>query len=495
MSPTPPVPAPDEAWQPLPETEWTRADARHLLLRTGFSAPPERVEAVFAAGADGAIPMIFGSPAPMPVPETLANLEADPRTRPGKDLSPVEQRQRKKELRETARDAYNNYAINWYGLATDPDRSAVEKYVLFLQNVFVVAASKVKNPVLLFQHQQLLRVSGFGSYIALTKAVSRSPAMIQYLDLQQSAKGKPNENFARELFELFTLGEGHYTEDDIKEAARAFTGYRNVQGRSVIVARQHDGGTKTVFGQPGRWSGDDVIDLVFQQPAARRFLPNELCRFYLSDEPLSEAYPEALGEAWFRDDFDCGRLLLRFFRSRLFYHPAYRGNLIKSPVQFTVGLRQDLKLDPSPLPRLAEIPMRQMGQPFFNPPNVRGWVGGQRWINASTLAARRQAVLGAFAEFDPRRLNADERRALEAAEAEGKATFRVPDNAFTELMSEKPGLIVDRLVDAFLALKPDDHTISRLTQHLANARNSKEKAIRIRQTVITLLLSPYYQVC
>lgn len=497
MEPTPALPPPEEAWEPLPASEWDREAARHLLLRASFSAHPDRVDALVQAGPVKGLAQLFSGSRSMPVPDQMVALEAEAReTFEGARKKNDKERQKlRRAFRQKARTAYNDYAVHWYGLASDPNQSALEKYVLFLQNIFVVGATKVRNPVLLFQHQQLLRSAGLGSYVQLTKQVSRSPAMIRYLDLQQNQRGKPNENFARELFELFTLGEGNYTETDIKESARAFTGYRAVFDRFIFAARQHDDGKKTVFGAKGRWNGDDVIDLIFQQEAAAQFVPNELCRFYLSDDPIPVAYLEALGRAWRRDGFQCGKLLSRFFQSRLFYHPAFRANRIKSPTQFYLGLLQDLELDPQPFPRFTQNLMRQMGQPFYDPPNVRGWVGGQRWINASTLAARRQTVIGAFTQMDEDRLNADEIIEVAAAAGKGRATFSVPPDRFRSLADRPPGEAVSELVEAYLPAPPEPDILRGLIRNVQTAATPEARSQRLRQTATILTLSPYYQLC
>lgn len=478
-------------------SEWDRAAARHLLLRASFSAHPDRVESIYKAGPAKGVALLFSGSRAMPMPDQLVSLEAEAReTFEGiRSKSDKERRDLRRAFRRKARAVYNDYAVRWYGQASDPDQSAIEKYVLFLQNVFVVGATKVRNPVLLFQYQQTLRSAGLGSYVELTKRVSRSPAMIQYLDLQQNQRGKPNENFARELMELFTLGEGNYTEADIKETARAFTGYRAVFDRFIFAARQHDDGLKTVFGEEGRWSGDDVINLIFKQEAAARFVPDELCRFYLSDHPIPKAYSEALGACWRNDGFNCGKLLARFFQSRLFYHPSFRANMIKSPVQFYLGLLQDLNLDPYPFPRITQNLMRQMGQPFYDPPNVRGWVGGQRWINASTLAARRQTVIGAFTELDEDRLNADEIVEVATAAGEGRATFSVAADAFQPLADRPADEAVASLVEAYLAAPTDAATLRGLIRQVEAGETPKARSSRLRQTATTLTLSPYYQLC
>lgn len=235
----------------------------------------------------------------LPKPRQIADLESDTpqMARLLASGSPEEKRMAQQDARERSREALFDLTIKWLTLASRPECSPAEKWLLFLSDVWVVGIEKVKNAALIYQHQDYIRRFALGRAADLAKAMSRSPAMVAYLDLQQSKPDAPNENFARELFELFTLGEGHYTENDIKQTARAFTGYRQRQGKFVFVQRQHDNGTKTVFGHTGRYTGDDVIGLVFKQKAAGTFLPKEMARFYLSEEPLPTECTDALG-AW-----------------------------------------------------------------------------------------------------------------------------------------------------------------------------------------------------
>lgn len=409
---------PAEAWQPLPDSAWDEAAARHLLGRIGWAARDETEGEAVAAGLPHTLRGRLLRMPLFPKPPGIAALEASAPEAPRRAArgQGAEPRAAARAARERSREAAADLTIRWLQHAARPEHAAAEKWLLFLQDVWVVTLAKVKAAPFLFQHQDWLRRGALGSYRDLAKYLSRSPAMIEFLDLQRSRPEAPNENFARELLELFTLGEGHYTEADIKEAARAFTGYRQQGGEFRFVRRLHDPGIKSVFGQSGRFGGDDVIDLVFQQPAAGRFLVREMARFYLTDEPLPEAYLAPLGDWWARQDFSLAKLLPAFFGSRLFFAPEFRGNFIKSPVHFYLGLVQDLDLAPAPLPRRVIGALRQMGQMPYNAPNVRGWIGGRTWINSATLAARRAVVADLLTPMDPALLNGDERQALAAAD-------------------------------------------------------------------------------
>ena len=494
----PPTLAPADAWKPLPASAWDGDAARHLLRRSGFSAPPERVAEALRTPLAEAVSRLFASAPALPAPLSVQRLADEFRAQEGagRPASEAERRRLRREFQDKARTAYEDLGIAWLKRAADPRHAAREKLVLFLQDIFVVAFQKVKNPVLLHAHQELLRGYATAPYPELCKHVSRSPAMIQYLDLQQSRAGRPNENFARELFELFTLGEGNYSEDDIKEAARAFTGYRQRGGQFVFARRQHDTGRKTVFGRTAAFDGDGVIDLVFEQPAAARFLPRELVRFYLTDGGLPEAHIEALADLWRRDGFHTGRLLQRFFSSRIFFEPAYRGTLIKSPVHYYLGLIQDLGLDVAPFPRLTLGALRQMGQAFFNPPNVRGWVGGRAWINSTTLAARRQVVDRLLTPIDESKLNGDEMIELAAAHAEGAARFTIDDDTLARWRDRSGADAMQDLIERGFGLPPPDAIRAAMAAQFAEARDDDTRAgQRMRALLGALLQSPHYQLC
>lgn len=492
---------PADAWQPLPVAEWNAAAAKHLLRRAGWTARPAEVEQAVRAGLPATLDRLFPStPVLLPKPRQIARLEAET---PGyqerlRTASVDEKRMLQRSSRERTQMALQDMSIKWLRLAAQPATSAFAKWVHFLGDVYVVSSEKINNAALLFQHFDIITREALGPAPTLTKAVSRSPAMVVYLDLNQSQLKAPNENFARELFELFVLGEGNYTEQDIKEAARAFTGYRlqasGLEFRSIPA--QHDTKPKTIFGQTAPFTGDGVIDLAYTQPAAASFLPHEMVKFYLSDSPLPAEHLAALGDLWRSDQLNLRALAQRFFGSRLFFAPEFRGNFIKSPVQFYLGLLQDLELDVTPLPRYALTPLRQMGQTLYAPPNIRGWVGGRNWINSSTITARRALVESLFVPIDEKNLNADEQIELLAARADGFVTFTEPKESFDALARGDADAAAARLIDAFLPSPADETLRKNLSQFIAAGPSSEaERSRRVRRAAVTLLQSPAYQLC
>jgi len=489
-----------EAWEPLPSAEWNADSARQLLRRAGWSALPADVNRATTEGLAATLDRLFPAQPPLLAqPRLVAHLKEEvpelarglAQAQPG-----PEKRRLQREARERTQLAVQDMSLKWLQFAAQPANAAVAKWTLFLSDVYVVSVEKVKNAALIWAHYDLLARHAFGPAPALAKAVSRSPAMINYLDLNQSRRGAPNENFARELFELFLLGEGNYTEQDIKEAARAFTGYRQQFGVFWDAPRQHDPSTKTIFGKTGPFTGDDVIDLAFQQPAAGAFLSHELVKFYLSDTPLPPEYLHELGERWRNSHYDLRALALRFFGSRIFYAPEFRGEFIKSPIQFYLGLVQDLDLSVAPLPRSVLVPLRQMGQMLFNPPNVRGWVGGRNWINSATFAVRRQLVESLFTPIKEDNLNADEQIELVAARANGTSNFTARDNLFTPLLGLDPAAATDHLLANFLALPAAASFRDNVRKFLASdPADGAQPLRRLKRATVTLLQSPEYQLC
>jgi uncharacterized protein (DUF1800 family) len=492
----------EEAWEALPASAWDEGAARHLLRRTGWTARPAEVAKAHREGLPATLDRLFpDAPVAWPEPVAVAALEQDmPSFRQRIALASGEaKRQLQREEFERSQAAVRDMSVRWMELAATPENSAYVKWVWFLGNVYVVATEKVKSAAFVYRHYELLARGALGSAPDLTKAISRSPAMEIYLDLAENRTRAPNENFARELFELFLLGEGNYTELDIKEAARAFTGYRIQPGRGTFVfaPQQHDGGVKSIFGRSGRFTGDDVIDLAYAQRAAGAHLVRRMAAFYLGDRPLPVGHESAMGDRWRQEGaYDLRWLVRRFFSSRVFFAPEYRGNFIKSPVQLYLGLVQDMHLDIMPVPRYVLNPLRQMGETPFDPPNVRGWIGGRSWINSASLGARRGVVERLFAPLDEEALTADEQRDLAEARARGGASFTVTDASLAPWLQLGPDAVVDRLNGELLTVPAAPAFLVELRRFLgkADARTAEHRR-RLRRGLMTALESPEYQVC
>ncbi|WP_269538877.1 DUF1800 domain-containing protein [Cerasicoccus fimbriatus] len=489
--------SPRQAWQPLSPDKWDTDSAAHLLRRMGFSARPADVQQALNDGLQATVRDAFkGREFPVPTKTWEADLKVKYLRRSMRNQDEETRREIQREIRKAERDAFSEFAMAWMEFARQPENSAQEKYVLFLESVFVVSYEKVKDAGRLYDHQNILRREGFDSYRDLAKTVSRSPAMIHYLDLNRSTKQAPNENFARELMELFTLGQGNYTENDIKQAARSFTGYGYRESDYYFAEfnfnpHAYDNGVKTVFGQTGRWNGDEVIEMIFEQPGAKLFLPRELCLFYLSETPIPDEYLQPLGDEWARRDFDQRWLLETVFTSELFFDPQFRGELIKSPIHYYLGLCQDINLDVFPVPERVEQQLRGMGQQFQNPPNVRGWLGGKHWITSSTLSARQQLVRNLLYPPNIKRLNADEKMRIEEAVADGKGPFFVDDERLEPLLNKDSPDMINHLCRYFLPRDPTDEFKQQLVSHIKVPVSQRTE--RVREALLALLQSPAYQ--
>lgn len=264
-----------------------------------------------------------------------------------------------------------------------------EKMTLFWHGHFATSSDKVKNGFLMWQQNETLRAYALGNFRELSDEIAHDPAMMRYLDLDRSSKGKPNENFARELMELFMLGEGvRYTEDDVKESARAFTGAR-IDTRNfgyVLAKRQFDNGQKQFLGKTGNFDATDIVDIICEQPECAEFVSQKIWKFFAGSEPTT-ALSAKLAQTYRSSDYDTKALLRAIFMSPEFYAPDVVRHEVKSPVQWLVQTSKVLDAPLGP-PAVNDQALRQMGQVMYAPPNVKGWEGGQSWINSSTFLLR-----------------------------------------------------------------------------------------------------------
>jgi uncharacterized protein (DUF1800 family) len=267
-----------------------------------------------------------------------------------------------------------------------------EKMTLYFHGHFTTAAiQKGVTPQMLLDQNQLFRSNALGNLRELTWQVSIDPAMMLYLDNARSDATHPNENYARELMELFTLGVDHYTEKDVRESARAWTGWIVVRrtGKAQFVASRHDAGVKTFLGETGSWSGRDIVDIIYKQPACAAFWGNSLLNFFVYNDP-EPALVNAVAALIEKNGYNLKPVISTLLRSNVFYSQrAYRA-LVKSPVEYVVGTYKALAL--SAIDLRAQRALVQMGQILFYPPNVAGWPGGANWLTSQTMIARQNFV-------------------------------------------------------------------------------------------------------
>jgi hypothetical protein len=381
-----------------------------------------------------------------------------------------------------------------------------EKMTLFWHNHFATSIAKVGRPTLMYAQNKLLRKHALGKFRPFLLDVSRDPAMIVWLDNNANVKGKPNENYAREVMELFSLGVGNYTEKDVREAARAFTGWHTNESGDAYEfnAKVHDDEPKTVLGKTGKWNGDDVVRILLEQPQAARFLVRKLYRSFISEthDPPT-ALLEPLAESFRKSDYDIAALLQTLLRSRHFFSEyAYRQRL-KGPVEFVLGAakavahtteEQDtVKLPPGALAgRIAA-----MGQELFAPPNVKGWPGGKAWLNTSTVLARNnfaeQVASGRIAEEGEQVVATPRGGPQEANGADPPAVYD-PADLVRQAKLTDPAKVVDFLLELFLQGDAPAPARAKLIAFVAEGK-PKDKALdqRVREAAHTIMCMPEYQ--
>jgi len=264
-----------------------------------------------------------------------------------------------------------------------------EKLALFWHGHFATSNAKIKEPVLIWTQYRMFREYGAGRFQALVERVSRDVAMIRWLDGNANRKGAANENYGRELQELFTLGIGNYTESDIREIARAFTGWGSRRHDFVFTRDFHDDGAKTVHGQTGPFDGDDVVRIITEQPACARFICGKLLRFFSHPDP-SKAEIDELAEVFTKTKGDIRSVLFVMFHSPTFLAESHYRSLVKSPVSYLVGALRATGVDSMPL--WAHGSLERMGQVVFRPPSVKGWTSGAGWLNSAGIVERLKAA-------------------------------------------------------------------------------------------------------
>jgi uncharacterized protein (DUF1800 family) len=369
------VPGEEEPWDP-------KATARHLLRRSGFGAPQADVERWADLDLPARVQELFD--------------EAEDQEAQFQDTF-----QRINNSFVTFGELANLQA--WWCYRMLQTRTPLrEKLTLLWHGHFVSSAVKV-DTVLLHRQIGKLRFHAWGNFPELVRAVCHDPAMLVYLDGQDNVRKNPNENFGRELLELFTLGKGNYTERDVRAAARAFTGWKFNGDQFVLNAEEHDNGVKEFLGRRGRWDGNDIVDILAQQPALPRFIAHKLLVFFACPEPPADVVAEA-AEVFKEVALNIKPFLAMLFRSKFFYSPACRRRRIASPVEYVVGTCRQLGLR-FPAHRVGEH-LNQMEQSLYNPPSVKGWDGEKKWINSSTWMARLAFAsevggLPGITEFEP----------------------------------------------------------------------------------------------
>ena len=376
-------------------------EARHLLLRTSFHAAPGEVRALAGLTRSEAVEWL------------LDGVKTAPGTQPDPELDRWTPRSQLRAMNPQDRRAWQRHTTEqgqalrgwWFAEMLASSSPYTERMTLFWHNHFVSSLRKVRPTRLMYRQNLLLRRHALGSFREMLHAVARDPAMILYLDNASNRKDRPNENFAREVMELFTLGEGHYSEQDVKEAARAFTGWGidGETGEFRFRPALHDSGVKTVLGRSGAFDGDDVLDILLEQAHTAESIVRKLWREFVSPEP-DAAEVARVADVFRRSGYDIRAAMRALLTSEAFFAEANRATLVKSPVDLLVGTLRQFRFEVGDVYPFVVV-SRQLGQDLMAPPNVKGWPGGEAWINAGTLLARKQILERLFRNGE-RRLSA-----------------------------------------------------------------------------------------
>jgi len=357
---------------PFPQTE--EAKIAHLLRRAGFGATRQELETYLNMGLQNTIVDLLNY-------DQVNDGELEAKLQlyfapPPEGTKPLAQN----DLNE-----FVGQQRWWFLRMIYSKRPLQEKMTFFWHGLLTSGFSRVGQGPFMIEQNQLLRKHALGSYDVLLKAISRDYSMLTWLDSRNNRKDRPNENYARELMELFSMGVGNYTEQDVREAAKAFTGWTISGGQFVFNIGQHDFDVKTFLGRRGTFDGDDIIDIILQQRACHEYICRRLFRFFVYDDPEPQVI-RRLADAFKSYNFSIREVMREIFMSPEFYSDrAYRAK-VKSPVEFVAGAIRSLGLptDGNTLGSVATA----MGQALFNPPNVAGWPGGEVWINSSALLQR-----------------------------------------------------------------------------------------------------------
>jgi len=406
------------SWQddltPITNADWNFETAAHLLERAGFGGTPVQIEALAALTPEAAVNSLVNfNPANNSHLQAFEHsgihdpgLEPFPPSRPattelaketGEALGVRVKLEGNRRLQPVVNKFFywlrasvletNRVAYWWANRMVASNNPLQEKMALFWHGHYAVNESKVRDYRKLLNELELFHEMGTGSFRDLMVAVAQDPAMLSFLDAGVNLKGAPNENFAREIMELFTMGEGNYSETDIREAARAFTGWNYVNLDFVINEDQHDNEIKNFLGHSGNFNGVEIIDLIMEQPVTAEYIASKIYRFFVREE-LSQALATELGNTLRDADYDVATLLETIFLSKDFYSVPSVGSQIKSPVQLAISTYRKLGLESVPGVPDFNRATGALSQSLFRPPTVAGWAGGRSWMTPGLLLER-----------------------------------------------------------------------------------------------------------
>jgi len=498
---------------PIDDADFTPAHARHLLWRAGFGGTPEQIHTLAAWGPERSVDYLLNIDAipfdavatdvfksdimrPATAEERMAARTA---ARAQDEESLARFRVMRQQQERADRLQIREVQEWWLARMVQTPRPLEEKMTLFWHGHFATSYRTIENSYHMFRQNQLFRANALGNFGTLMYGIIRDPAMLAYLDNNDSRKGRPNENLARELMELFSLGVGNYTEADIKEGARALTGYTFYDDEFEFRRDDHDNGKKSILGRTGNLDGDGFVTAILEKRACAKFMCRKLHRYFIADlpererdmDPQAKEFINELATLMISRRYDIKPVLRRLLLSNRFYAPEVMAQQIKSPVQLVVGAVRSLRTPARSLSTLLDA-MDLMGQSILFPPSVKGWDGGRTWINTSTMFVRQNVLTYLLTGRKPQGRDAG-------------ASIETYDPAFlvNELAERDPSVRSDtdamlRAMARFVVGRDGDSLLAPVRAYVSGVVSeggSATSPATLTGILLLLTASPEYQLC
>jgi uncharacterized protein (DUF1800 family) len=477
---------------------------QHLLWRAAFGPMAENIAALNSISQKKLWATLISTSADVPSKMNIATNPLKDKAYMNDDGTPMKATDMdavtRKLIAVQYRDDLKDMNIAWLNSMINSKAQLREKMAFFWHGHF---ACRTRNALYSQNLFNIIKENALGNFGDLLRAVSKSPAMIQFLNNQQNRKGHPNENFAREVMELFTLGRGNYTENDIKESARAFTGWMfDKEGEFIFRERVHDNDSKTFFGQTGNFNGDDILNILLKNPQTANYICKKMYKFFVN-ENVDDEKVKYLSARFFKNNYDIKKLLEDIFTSDWFYEQKNIGVKIKSPIELMVGLRRflPLQMDNDDAQLLFQ---KVLGQILFYPPNVAGWPGGKNWIDSSTLMVRLQ-IPQAISSKDAIDIRPKDDDDTNMGMSEEKRIRLGKNAAFTKSGASATinWVIINKIFENTARPQLGQTIIDTLLQTkgrindtlLAKYLNNESRESFIKSVVVNVMSTPEYQLC
>jgi uncharacterized protein (DUF1800 family) len=455
---------------------------QHLLVRAGFGTPLSQLDHFYSRDIDEVVDILFRNSKES---KTLLLREVEEDETAYGNIGKKKTKQQRKEDREKIKDLN----VQWFQQMVSSEAQLREKMTLFWHDHF---ATRSQKPLFVQLQNNTLRKFALGKFGDLLTAVAKDPAMLHFLNNQQNKKQSPNENFARELLELFTLGIGNYTEQDIKEAARGFTGWASDQkGNFIFNRKAHDNDAKTFMGKTGNFDGDDIIRIILSNPKSAYFITRKIYKYFVNPA-VDEKIVRHLSEEFYRSDYDISFMLQKIFTSDWFYDEQNIGAKIKSPIELIATLSRTLDIKFEEGQSVIYL-QKLLGQVLFYPPGVNGWPENTEWIDSSSLTIRTQ-LASILLKDEPLNVNAKEDGDVNtehlSKNSKSKINAKADLTALKDLNKHDQEQLVEVLTNQLIQVPINDHLIRYLIKEI-----KKENEGRLRHALVKILSLPEYQLC